>query len=196
MSHLIEPHGGKLIDLMVTPERREELRAASREIPSWDLTPRQLCDLEILMTGGFSPLTGFMNQKDAESVASNPELARRYPLAFLSPPARNFLNSTFAHLKRFRDLEGEPRLEMHAGDASARGIADGDRVRVFNDRGSFLLRARVNDKPRRGVVVAPSVWWRKYAPDGRNANTVTSQRIADLGGAATFYDCLVEVEKA
>jgi sulfate adenylyltransferase len=75
MSHLIEPHGGKLIDLMVTPERREELRELSREIPSWDLTPRQLCDLEILMTGGFSPLTGFMNRKDADSVASGMRLA-------------------------------------------------------------------------------------------------------------------------
>ncbi len=75
MSHLIEPHGGKLIDLMVTPERREELRELSREIPSWDLTPRQLCDLEILMTGGFSPLDGFMTRKDADSVASRMRLA-------------------------------------------------------------------------------------------------------------------------
>ena len=93
------------------------------------------------------------------------------------------------------DVEGEPALELHPGDAAARGIADGDRVRVFNDRGSLTLRARVNGKPRRGVVVAPSVWWKKYSSDGRNANDLTSQRIADLGGAATFYDCLVEVER-
>jgi len=132
----------------------------------------------------------------AESVVSNPELARRFPLAFLSPPARNFLNSSFANLQRFREAEGEPRLEMHPDDAHERGIADGDTVRVYNDRGSYTLRARINGKPRRGVVVAPSLWWRKFAPDGRNANSVTSQRIADLGGAATFYDCLVEVRKA
>ena len=69
-------------------------------------------------------------------------------------------------------------------------------MRVFNDRGSFTLRARVNGKPRRGVVVAPSVWWKKFAPDGRNANDLTSQRTADLGGGATFYDCLVQVERA
>jgi anaerobic selenocysteine-containing dehydrogenase len=117
-------------------------------------------------------------------------------LAFISPPARNFLNSSFAHLKRFRDLEGEPRLEMHAADAAARGIGDGDLVRVHNARGSLRLRARVNDRPRRGVVVAPSVWWKKHAPDGGNANNLTAQRTADLGGAATFYDCLVEVERA
>jgi len=69
-------------------------------------------------------------------------------------------------------------------------------VRVFNDRGSFGAVARVNGKPRRGVVVALSVWWKKFNAEGKNANDLTSQRTADLGGAATFYDCLVEVEKA
>jgi anaerobic selenocysteine-containing dehydrogenase len=120
----------------------------------------------------------------------------RHPLAFLSPPARNFLNSSFANMKRFRDLEREPRLEMHPRDAAERGIADGDRVRVFNDRGSYRLRARVNAKPRPGVVVAPSVWWKKHSPDRRNANNLTSQRTTDIGGGATFYDCRVQVEKA
>ncbi|MEO8719453.1 MAG: molybdopterin oxidoreductase family protein [Burkholderiales bacterium] len=117
-------------------------------------------------------------------------------LQFLSPPARNFLNSSFAHLKRFRDLEGEPRLEMHATDAAARGIRDGDTVRVFNARGSLRLRVRVNDRPRPGVVVAPSVWWKKHSPDGGNANNLTAQRTTDLGGGATFYDCRVQVERA
>ncbi|HEX2332806.1 MAG TPA: molybdopterin oxidoreductase family protein [Burkholderiales bacterium] len=120
----------------------------------------------------------------------------RHPLAFLSPPARNFLNSSFANMKRFRDLEREPRLEMHPRDAAERGIADGDMVRVFNDRGSYRLRARVNAKPRPGVVVAPSVWWKKHSPDRRNANNLTSQRTTDIGGGATFYDCRVQVEKA
>lgn len=119
-----------------------------------------------------------------------------FPLAFLSPPARHFLNSTFANLVRFRDFEVEPHLEMHPRDATARGIRDGDRVRVFNARGAYTVKARVNGKPRPGVVVAPSVWWRKHARDGRNANQVTAQRIADLGGGATFYDCAVEVERA
>jgi anaerobic selenocysteine-containing dehydrogenase len=119
-----------------------------------------------------------------------------YPLAFISPPARHFLNSSFANIARFREFEAEPHLDLHPSDAAARGIADGDRVRVFNDRGSYKLRARVNGKPRPGVVVAPSVWWKKYSPDGGNANNVTSQRTADLGGGATFYDCRVQVEKA
>ncbi len=159
-------------------------------------TPSGKCELysATLEKQGFDPLP-FYNPP-AELPSSNPALAKKYPLSFLSPPARNFLNSSFANLQRFRDSEGEPMLELHPEDAAPRRITDGDRVRVFNDRGSFMLRARVNGKPRRGVVVAPSVWWKKFSRDGRNANDVTSQRIADLGGAATFYDCLVEVEKA
>jgi len=124
------------------------------------------------------------------------KLAARYPLAFLSPPARHFLNSSFANMPRFREFEKEPHLDMHADDAAARGVRDGDLVRVFNDRGEYTLRVRLNGKSRRGVVVAPSVWWKKYSPDGRNANNVTSQRTSDLGGGATFYDCRVQVERA
>jgi anaerobic selenocysteine-containing dehydrogenase len=159
-------------------------------------TPSGKCEFysESLKAQGIDPLPFF--NPPAELPSSNPALARKYPLSFLSPPVRNFLNSSFANLPRFRDAEGEPSLELHSDDARQRGIADGDTVRVFNDRGSYTLVARVNDKPRRGVVVAPSVWWKKFSRDRRNANDLTSQRTADLGGAATFYDCLVEVERA
>jgi anaerobic selenocysteine-containing dehydrogenase len=159
-------------------------------------TPSGKCEFfsASLKSQGIDPLP-FYNPP-AELPSSNPQLASRYPLSFLSPPVRNFLNSSFANLPRFREAEGEPSLELHSDDAARRGIADGDAVRVFNDRGSFTLKARVNDKPRRGVVVAPSVWWKKFSRDRRNANELTSQRTADLGGAATFYDCLVEVERA
>jgi anaerobic selenocysteine-containing dehydrogenase len=159
-------------------------------------TPSGKCELysESLAKQGVDPVP-FYNPP-AELPSSNPALARKYPLNFLSPPRRNFLNSSFANLPRFREDDRPPELEMHAEDAQRRGIRDGDAVRVFNDRGSFNAVARVNGKPRHGVVVALSVWWKKFSPDGKNANDVTSQRIADLGGAATFYDCLVEVEKA
>ena len=158
-------------------------------------TPSGKCEFfsESLAKQGIDPLP-FYNPP-AELPSSNPALARRYPLNFISPPRRNFLNSSFANLPRFREGDKPPELELHPDDAAARGIADGDAVRVFNDRGSFRAVARVNGKPRRGVVVALSVWWKKFSPDRRNANDVTSQRTADLGGAATFYDCLVEVEK-
>jgi len=142
---------------------------------------------------GHDPLPTFVPPR--ESVASNPALAKRYPLAFLSPPARNFLNSSFANLPAFVAEEKTPRLEIHPDDASARRIANGDGVRIFNDRGSFSATASVGERTRSGVVVAPSIWWKKLSPGGENANAVTSQALTDLGRAATFYDCLVEVER-
>ena len=131
-----------------------------------------------------------------ESAQSAPQLAKTYPLAFISPPARNFLNSSFANLEFALKEAGEPYLDIHPADAAARGIADGDPVRIYNGRGSFAAKARVSERVRPGVAAALSVWWKKLSPDGRNANEVTSQALADMGGAATFYDCLVEVERA
>jgi anaerobic selenocysteine-containing dehydrogenase len=122
------------------------------------------------------------------------ELARRFPLAMISPPARNFLNSSFVNVESLRAAEGEPWLDVHPLDAASRSIADGGYVRVFNERGSLELRARVTDRARPGVVVALSVWWKKLARDGKNANELTnSDTLTDLGRAPIFYDCLVEV---
>ncbi len=118
----------------------------------------------------------------------------RHPLAMISPPARNFLNSTFVNVAPLRALEGEPLLELHPADAAARGIEDGGRVRVFNDRGSYRCKAHVTDRARAGVVHGLGVWWRKFGIDGTNVNELTSQRLTDLGRAPTFYDCLVQVE--
>jgi len=156
-------------------------------------TPSGKCELysAALEKQGVDPLPFYNPPAEVADEA----LAGRFPLAFISPPARHFLNSSFANLARFREFEREPHLDMHPDDAAARGIREGDRVRVFNDRGGYTLKARVNGKPRRGVVVAPSVWWKKYARDGGNANNVTSQRTSDLGGGATFYDCRVQVER-
>ena len=74
-SHLIPPHGGELVDLVAQPEAANELKARSREWPSWDLTARQLCDLELLLSGGFSPLPGFMTRADYEGVCHNMRLS-------------------------------------------------------------------------------------------------------------------------
>ena len=131
-----------------------------------------------------------------ESARSTPELARRFPLAMISPPARNFLNSSFVNVKSLRDIEGEPLLEIHASDAAARGLADGSLVRVFNDRGSYHCTASISERARPGVVNGLGVWWRKLGPRGSNVNEVTHQRLTDLGQAPSFYDCLVEVEPA
>jgi anaerobic selenocysteine-containing dehydrogenase len=124
-----------------------------------------------------------------EAFASSP----LYPLAMISPPARNFLNSTFVNVRSLQDSEREPLLEMHATDAAARGIQSGDVVRVFNARGEYRCKAEISRRARPGVVNGLGVWWRKLGLSGTNVNQLTSQNLTDLGGGPTFYDCLVQV---
>ena len=157
-------------------------------------TPSGKCEFysEALRKSGLDPLPAYV--PPYESAASTPELAARYPLSMISPPSRNFLNSSFVNVDSLRSTEGEPHLDIHPVDAAARGIADGAMVRAFNDRGSMQARARVTDRARQGLVVGLSIWWKKLAADGRNANELTSQRLTDMGGGPVFYDCLVEVE--
>ena len=131
-----------------------------------------------------------------ESVQSSADLAQRYPLAMISPPARNFLNSTFVNVTSLRDIEGEPVLEMHADDAAARRLVSAQLVRVFNDRGRSVCRLQVSDRARPGVVNGLGIWWRKFGFDGSNVNELTHQRLTDIGRAPAFYDCLVEVQAA
>jgi anaerobic selenocysteine-containing dehydrogenase len=121
--------------------------------------------------------------------------SQRYPLAMISPPARNFLNSSFANLRSLRDIEGEPLVEIHPEDAAPRGIASGAVVRVFNDRGEYRCKAKVCDRARPGVVNGLGIWWRKLGLDGTNVNQLTSQKLTDLGRGPVFYDCLVEVQR-
>ena len=159
-------------------------------------TPSGKCEFysETLAHQGIDPLPHYVAPR--EGPRSNPELAKDYPLAFVSPPSRHFLNSSFANLPRFKEAEGKPWLDMHPQDAASRGLQNGQRVRIHNARGAFHATLRVNTETpsvREGVVSAPSIWWQKLSGDGCNANAVTSQALTDLGGGATFYDCLVEV---
>ena len=118
-----------------------------------------------------------------------------HPLAMISPPARNFLNSTFANVASLARMEERPLLELHPEDAAARGIADGDRLRVFNARGSHVCHAAVNGRARPGVVVGLGIWWRKQGANGTNVNELTHQQLTDIGRAPCFYDCAVQVER-
>ncbi|HEY0063719.1 MAG TPA: molybdopterin oxidoreductase family protein [Telluria sp.] len=158
-------------------------------------TPSGKCEFysASMLKDGLDPLPTHI--PPYESVASNPVLAAKYPLAMISPPARNFLNSSFVNVTSLRSTEGEPRLDIHPDDCATRGIVDGEMVRIFNDRGTFVCKARVTTKARAGLVVGLSVWWKKLASDGKNANEVTSQALTDMGRAPTFYDTLVQVEK-
>jgi anaerobic selenocysteine-containing dehydrogenase len=156
-------------------------------------TPSGRCEFfsARMQASGMDPLPSYT--PPYESVASNPALGARYPLGMISPPARNFLNSSFVNVQSLRDTEGSPKLDMHPADALARGIESGDTVRVFNDRGSMLVKVRVTVKSRAGLVVGWSIWWKKLSEDGKNVNEVTSQNLTDMGNAPTFYDVLVEV---
>ena len=147
---------------------------------------------EALAAQGLDPLPAYVHPFESRWGAG----AERYPLEFLSRKGDNYMNSTFANLDGHRELEArnQSRLEMHVGDARARGIEDGDPVRIFNDRGSLRLTALLNGSVPQGVV-AGRLDWAKLHPDGENVNVLTSERLTDLGAGATFYSVLVEVEK-
>jgi anaerobic selenocysteine-containing dehydrogenase len=110
-------------------------------------------------------------------------------------PSKNddSMNSTFGNRDDTDRQTGW--LAIAAADAEARGIVNGDRVRVFNERGSCLLAAAVDGIVQPGVVRAPSVRWSKRAPGGSGINALASERLTDLGGGPTFFSCLVEVER-
>jgi anaerobic selenocysteine-containing dehydrogenase len=132
-------------------------------------------------------------QPPIESRLGAPELRARFPLELISAKSHDSMNSTFGNE---RSAEAQTStLFLHDQDARSRGIENGDRVRVFNQRGSCTLVAGVNGVVRPGVVLAPSVRWNKLAPDHRNINALTSDRLTDIGGGPTFYSCLVDVEK-
>jgi len=147
---------------------------------------------EVLAAAGLDPLPAFV----APAESRWGEAANKYPLELLGRKNDNYMNSTFANLPGHRKMEvrTNQRLEIHPDDARPRGLADGDRVRVFNDRGSLELMATLNSSLPTGVVAA-RLDWAKLHPDGTNINALTSERLTDIGGGATFYSTLVEVIK-
>ena len=154
-------------------------------------TPSGKCEFSSprLAAAGHDPLPDYLPNYERPAPGS------RYPLAMISPPGRNALNSSFVNVQSLHPTPG-PVLEIHPLDAAARGIADGALVRAFNGRGSYLCHAEVSARARPGVVVGLGIWWRKMGPGGTNVNELTSQALTDMGRAPTFYDCAVEVERA
>ena len=157
-------------------------------------TPSGKCELysETLAAQGLDPLPAYV------AVAKDdPTRGRLYPLALITSKAtRHFNNSSHAGEARQRKAEGEPRLQMHAQDAAARHIRDGESVRVFNQRGSMTLRAQVQDGSRQGVVSLPQGFWASLLPGGSSANALTPDGLSDHGGGGDFHDARVEVERA
>ncbi|MBM3995041.1 MAG: molybdopterin oxidoreductase family protein [Planctomycetes bacterium] len=157
-------------------------------------TPSGKCELysAALARQGRDPMPNYTPPH--EDPQTRPDLAAKYPLQLLCPPASEFLNSSFVNIEVLRKRANEPTLEMHPADAKSRGIVDGSPVTVYNDRGSFQARAIVGTTVKPGVVVTLGVWWNSYTPDGVNCNTTTSTALTDFGAAATFFDNLVQVE--
>ena len=108
-------------------------------------------------------------------------------------PLRNAMNSTFGNIDELMAVYGAPTLQLHPSDAAARSLSDGQRVRVWNGRGSMQLAARISDNTRPGVATIMWGHWRNHPGAEGFVNDLTSQALADMGGGATFYDCRVEV---
>jgi anaerobic selenocysteine-containing dehydrogenase len=152
-------------------------------------TPSGRCEFysERLLKMGLDPLPNYLLPYEAPNA--------QFPLSCISPPARNFMNSTFVNVESLRERDPEQECLIHPVDAMERGIEPGSKVRVFNERGAFEARADVSDRTRPGLIASWGVWWHKLASGGRNVNAVTGQSLTDLGRGPTFYDCRVDVEK-
>jgi anaerobic selenocysteine-containing dehydrogenase len=138
---------------------------------------------------GADPLIGYVPPYELEDA----ELAKRYPLALLSPASRFVLNSTFASLPWHRKGLGPPRVHLHPADAAERGIAGGERIRVHNDRGTFGAEAVVSDATQPGVAFTYKQQWVQLLGPGEHVNVTIPERDADLGGSPTFHDNRVEI---
>jgi anaerobic selenocysteine-containing dehydrogenase len=116
-----------------------------------------------------------------------------FPLQLMTPPSRDFLNTSFGAVPRLVRSEGKPRLKINPADARPRAIAHDGLVRVWSERGECFLYAEVTDDVPPGVLVAESIWWAKHHPGGRGINQLTSQRLTDLGECSTLHENLVNV---
>jgi len=145
---------------------------------------------EALAGKGLDPVASFVPPEESRHTPK----AKKFPLELLSRKADNYLNTSFANLKSIQKMEQADLLEINSADAKPRGIGDGDWVRVFNDRGEVRLRAHVNGSVQPGVV-ASRLNWASLAPDGKSINALTSETLTDIGAGATFYSCLVEIER-
>jgi anaerobic selenocysteine-containing dehydrogenase len=145
---------------------------------------------ETLRSQGLDPVVAFTPPEESRHGSK----AAGFPLELLARKPDNHLNSSFANLASVREMETRlGDLEMHPTDAEARGVRNGDRIRAFNQRGEIVLQARVDGSVPPGVVAA-RLDWARFTPGGGNINVLTSEKLTDMGNAATFYSVCVEVE--
>lgn len=122
-------------------------------------------------------------------------LSPEFPLRLLTPPAHHFLNTTYGQLHALVAAEGgEPHAMVHPHDAAAGGLEDGALATIRSRQGAVVRRVRVSDAAAPGVVVVEGTWWGTRAPDRRGINSLTSERLTDLGGGSTFHNTPVRIE--
>ncbi|HYB41054.1 MAG TPA: molybdopterin-dependent oxidoreductase [Candidatus Methylomirabilis sp.] len=143
---------------------------------------------------GLDPLPSYT--PPYEAVARDPALARRYPLALIAPAGPHFLNTEFSNEPALRDKSGPQKVLLHPVDAVARGLADGDVARVFNERGEYLASVVISDRVPPGVAGGSKGHWPKLNPGGTSIAATVMERDADMGRGAVFHDNRVQVERA
>jgi anaerobic selenocysteine-containing dehydrogenase len=170
---------------------RASLAARGVAFPSWGTSPVQFADVFPATSDGKAHLVPEELDREAPGgLYAFHEASRERPLALISPSSDKTISSTLGQLRR-----RQVPLEIHPSDAAGRGIADGDRVRVFNDLGEVRCRARVSEGVRPGVVSLPKGLWSHNTESGTTANALCPDTLADLGGGACFNDARVEVER-
>lgn len=187
----------------VTLEKLKEQRAVKLNMEpqqTWlDRLPTSSRKIELysatLERAGLPPLPTYVPLVEGYDGERRPGKDAPYPLMFVSPPNHSFLNSTFGNVEKLQALEKSPLLQIHPDDAAARGISDGDEVTVWNDRGSYDVKASVTDKMLPGTVVSQGLWWQQEDGKPTRANALTPDRLSDMGGGAVFFSTVVDVKR-
>jgi anaerobic selenocysteine-containing dehydrogenase len=151
----------------------------------------ELLSAEARERWGLDELPGYSEPE--ESPRRGDERARRYPLHLLTPNTKNRIHSQFGNLETIRRMAPEPFVGMHPQDAAARNLEEGDRARIFNDRGSLTLPVRFDWGAKPGCVWVTNGWWMQ---EGGAVNVLSEGRETDMGHGAAFHDNLVEIERA
>ncbi|RJL30949.1 molybdopterin-containing oxidoreductase family protein [Bailinhaonella thermotolerans] len=135
---------------------------------------------------GLDPVVGYTPPAEALDTASP------YPFAMITPASHTFLNTVFGNNPELRRRAKGPRVMVHPDDAAAKGLADGQRVRVFNARGGFEAEVEITDRVRPGVVASPKGHWPKLT-GGANVNATVDERDADLARGPLYHDNRVDL---
>jgi anaerobic selenocysteine-containing dehydrogenase len=149
---------------------------------------------ERMAEAGLDTLAGYT--PPYEAAQRDTLLARQYPLSLIAAADHYFLNSLFANIPAQMKRAGPPTICIHPEDAAARQLENGDAVRVFNSRGSFIAVADITERVRQGVVASTKGRWPRYTKDAATVNATVDERDSDMGGGAVYHDNRVEVEKS